>query len=86
MNLRNYLNVQRVFRTMATEWKCPAWLVKRTIRKIIDQNWNRAMSNPEGKALWIKYFPKGKPTPEQYILRLGHAHETGEEVPFLLSE
>lgn len=44
------------------------------------------MSDPEQKELWVRYFPNGKPTPDQYILLLGHAHERGEEIPFLLKE
>ncbi len=71
---------------MAAEWKCPVWIVKGTIRRIIDQSWKKAMSNPEEKALWDRYFPNGQPTPDQYILWLGRAHETGEEVPFLLND
>ena len=86
MDLYDYLNVRRVFRTIASEWKCPAWVVKMTIRRMINEGWEKAMSNPEEKALWDKCFPKGKPTPEQYILLLGHAHESGEEVPFLFIE
>lgn len=86
MNLRDYLNVRRVFRTMASEWNCPVWVVRLTIRKMINRCWEKAMSDPEEKALWDNYFPKGKPTAGQYILMLGHAHERGEEVPFLLKE
>ena len=48
--------------------------------------WAKAVSDPEAKALWERYFPKGRPTPEQYILRLGQAQETGEEMPWLLKE
>lgn len=44
------------------------------------------MSDPDEKALWDKYFPSGKPTPDRYILMLGHAHERGEEIPVLLKE
>lgn len=84
MNLHDYLNVRRVVRLMASEWHCPVWAVKLTIRIAINQSWKRALSNPEEKALWDKYFPEGKPTPERYILLLGHAHEKGEKVPFLL--
>ena len=86
MDLHDFLNVRRVFRTMAAEWKCPVWIVKKAIRRSINQTWERAMSNLEEKALLNKYFPDGKPTPEEYILRLGHAHETGEDVPFLLKD
>lgn len=84
MTLRDYLNVRRVFRTMAAEWGCPVWVVKKTIRCIIDRNWESALSDPETKALWDKYFPNGKPTPDEYVLWLGHAHEKGEEMPYLL--
>lgn len=84
MNLDNFLNVRRVFRTMAAEWKCPVWEVKRTIRRTINQSYKMAMLNPMEKALWDKYFPSGKPSPNQYILRLGLAYETGEDFPFLL--
>ena len=86
MNLHDYLNVRRVFRTMASAWNCPVWVVKLTIREMLEQSWETAMSNPEERAVWMKYFPKGKPSPEQYILMLGHAHEKGEEVPFLFKE
>ena len=86
MNLYDFLNVQRVFKMMAEEWKCPVWIVKTIIRRMINQSWESAISIPEEKALWDKYFPKGKPTPSQYILRLGHARETGEEMPFFFKE
>lgn len=86
MDLRDYLNVRSVFRTMAAQWGCPVWMVKRTLRRTIDQSWEKAMSDPEAKALWDKYFPAGKPTPAQYILRLGHAYEHEENVPYLLKD
>ena len=84
MDLHDYLNVRRVVRNMATEWHCPVWAVKLTIRIAINQSWKMALSDPEEKALWDKYFPKGKPSPVQYILRLGHAYEEGEKIPSLL--
>lgn len=86
MDLHDYWNVRRVFRTMASQWNRPVWVVKRTVRQTIDRSWEKAMSNPEEKALWDQYFPNGKPTPVQYILWLGRAHERGEEVPYLLKE
>ena len=86
MDLHDYLNVRRVFRMMASQWECPVWVVKATIRRLIDQNWERVMSDPEEKALWETYFPNGKPSPDQYILLLGHAQENGEVIPFLLKE
>ena len=86
MDLHDFLNVQRMFQMMAEQWDCPVWVVKRTLRRIIHENWEKAMFIPEEKALWEKYFPDGKPTPEQYVLRLGHAHEKGEYVPYLLKE
>ena len=86
MDLHDYLNVRRVLRLMAKKWGCPVWVVKRTVQQIIDRNWENALSDPEEKVLWSKYFPDGKPTTEQYVLRLGHAHERGEDVPFLLKD
>lgn len=86
MNIHDFLNVRRVFRRMAAEWGCPVWMVKQTIRQLIDQSWEKAMLDPEEKSLWDKYFPNGKPTPDQYILRLGRAHENGENVPYLLKD
>ena len=84
MDLRTYLNIRRVWRAMAAEWGCPVWIVKLAIRRMIRQSWDRAMADPEEKALWERYFPSGPPTPDQYILLLGSAHERGEDVPFLL--
>lgn len=86
MDRHDSRNVQRVFRTMAAEWRCPVWMVERIIQQTIDHSWEKAMLDPEAKALWEKYFPNGKPTPDQYILRLGHAHEEGEYMPYLLEE
>lgn len=86
MNLHDFINVRRVFRAMAVEWGCPVRTVKQIIQRSIDQSWEKAMSDPEALALWTKYLPSGKPTPEQYILRLGHAHESGEDVPFPFSK
>lgn len=85
MDLHDFLNVRRVFRTIAAEWGCPVWVVKLTIQRSISNAWEKSRSDPEAVALWEKYFPGGKqPTPTEYILRLGHAHEIGEEVPPLI--
>ena len=82
MDLHDYLNVRRVFRRLAAEWGCPVWVVKLTIRQTISNAWEQSRTDPEAVALWEKYFPGEKqPTPDQYILRLGHAHERGEVVP-----
>lgn len=86
MDLHDYLNVRRILRLMAKEWNCPVWLVKRTVQQIIDRNWENAQSVPEEKSLWNKYFPDGKPTTQQYILRLGQAHERGEHMPYLFKD
>ena len=77
-------NVNRVFRTMAREWGCPVWMVKLTLQRAIDVSWENAMQDPEAKALWDKYFPNGKPTPDQYILFQGRKFENGEDMPELL--
>ena len=84
MKIYDFLNVQRVLRTIARQWDCPVWQAKRRIRCAIDQSWEMADSNPDEKGVLDFYFPQGKPTPEQYILRLGQAHEHGEPVPHLL--
>lgn len=86
MDLHDFLNVQKAFQTMATEWGCSIWMVKKIVQESIDQSWEKAMLDAETKAQWNKYFPKGKPTAEDYMLRLGRAYETGEQIPFLLSE
>ena len=86
MDLHDYLNIRRVLRIMAKQWHCPVWMVKKIIQRNIDLSFEKAMSDPNSIALWNRYFPNGKPTPEQYILLLGHAHETGAEIPFLLEE
>jgi len=69
---------------MAAQWGCPVWSVHQIIRQAIDQSWEKAESDPQAMARWLKYFPSGKPTPKQYILRLGHARERGEDIPPLL--
>lgn len=84
MKIREFLNVRRVLRTIAAQWECPVNEAKGRIRLAIDRSWEMAQSDPEEKAVLDFYFPQGKPTPEQYILRLGRAHEQGEEVPGLL--
>ena len=86
LDLHDYLNVQRIFRLLAAQWGCPVWAARQRIRIVIDQSWEKAKSDPEAEALWKKYFPEGKPTPDQYVLWLGHAHERGEEMPYLLKE
>ena len=86
MDLYDYMNVQRVFQTMAIEWGCQVWMVKQTVQESIDQSWEKALFNSELMSLWNKYFPNGKPTSDEYMSRLGHAYETGEEMPFLLNE
>lgn len=84
MDLHDYLNVRRVLKLLGREWNCPVWLVKLTIQRTLDDTWAKAEADPELAALLDRYFPDGKPSPVGYILRLGHAHETGEEVPYLL--
>lgn len=84
MDLHDYLNVRRVLRTMAAQQGIPVFVVKMTIRRAIDEAWEKSRSDPEAVATWDRYFPQGKPTPEQYILRLGYAHENGEDVPYML--
>lgn len=86
MDLHDSRNVNRVLRGMAREAGCPVWFIKRMISESIEKSWNVAILDPEQKALWDKYFPNGKPTPEEYILHLGHAHEKGEDVPYLLKD
>ena len=86
MDFHDYCNVRRILRLLAAQWKLPVWVVKKILQNTIDESWNKAMSDPEAKKLWDQYFPKGKPTPEQYILGLGYAHEKGEEIPHLLKE
>lgn len=85
MDLHDYLNVRRTFRMLAAEWNCPVWAAKIVVRRAISNSWEKARTNPEAAALWEKYFPGGKqPTPTEYILLLGHAHERGEEIPQIL--
>ena len=82
MDRKDQRNVQRVLRRMAAEQRVPVWLLKRVIQQGIDQTWEQA--DPEHAALLARYFPEGKPDAEEYILRLGRAHETGEQIPYLL--
>ena len=84
MDAHERRNVNRVLRTMAREWRCPEWMVRRTIQNAIDQSWESSMQNPEAKAVWCKYFPDGKPTLEEYILFQGRKFENGEEMPTIL--
>ena len=86
MDLHDRQNIKRVLRNIAAQWCCPVWVVKLTIQQKIDMSWEKAISDPYAKALWDRYFPNGKPSTEEYILQLGHAHEQGESIPFLLSE
>ena len=86
MDKHDRRNVQRVLRTIAVDWRCPVWKVQSTIAASIDRTWNEIQSIPEEKKLWDMYFPGGKPTPEEYILLLGHAYERGEKMPDLLHE
>ena len=84
MDRQDSRNIQRVLRTMARSWGYPVWMVQKIIRETIDKNWESAQADSEAKLLWDKYFPNGKPTPEEYILWLGRAQENGEEMPYLL--
>lgn len=84
MDLHDALNLQRVYWTLAAQWGCPVWRVDQIIRQAIAQSWEKTESDPQAMALWLKYFPSGKPTPKQYILLLGHAHEQREDIPPLL--
>ena len=86
MDLHDYLNVCRVYRMLSARWGCSVGEVKERIGRILDRSWEMAQSKPEEKALWDRYFPDGKPTPDRYILLLGRAHEQGEEVPYLFRE
>ena len=84
MDLHDFLNVRRVLKLLAREWGMPVILVKARIQRSLDETWDNAQGEPDAAARLAKYFPEGKPTPEGYILRLGHAYEKGEDVPYLL--
>lgn len=86
MDLHDYSNVKRVLRTMSREWRVPVWKVEQIIQESIDKTWEKALSDPERKNLLDTYFPAGKPTPHQYILRLGQAHEGNEHIPPLMED
>ena len=78
-------NIQRILKGIAAAQGVPVWVIRFTIRKAIAGAWERSRSDPEAAALWEQYFPGGRqPTVDEYILRLGRAHERGEEVPYLL--
>lgn len=83
MDLQDSQNVHRVFRTISAQWGCPIWMVKEIIQFSIDESYEKAKSNLKAQVLWDTYFPNGKPTPDQYVLRLGQAHEKGEDIPLL---
>ena len=84
MNPQERKKVNGVLRVMSKQWGIPVWKTEQIIQEKIDKTWKIAMLEPDRKVLLDKYFPDGKPTPQEYILRLGHAHETEEDVPFLL--
>ncbi len=84
MDTHDRANVNRVLRHLSQEWGQPVWKVKHIIQQSIDQSWAEAMLDANKKALWEKYFPDEKPSSEQYILLLGHAHEHNEDIPYLL--
>ena len=86
MDAHDRLNVNRVLRRMSKEWRVPVWKVEQIIQENIEKTWAYALSDPEHQKLLDRYFPEGKPTPEQYILLLGHAHERKEHIPFLMKE
>lgn len=86
MNAHDRTNVNRVLQHLSREWMQPVWKVIHLIQQSIDRSWEEAMLDADKKALWDRYFPNGKPTPEEYILLLGHAHEENVDIPYLLKE
>ena len=84
MDHQDARRVRRVLRTIAAQWGYPVWKVESTIAQSIDQAWEDSQNDPTMKARWDYYFPNGKPTPQEFILRLGRAQETGENIPYLL--
>lgn len=83
MDICESRNVHRVFQALSAQWGCPIWLVKRFIKFNIDESYENAKFDPEAQVRWDTYFPNGKPTPDQYVLRLGKAYENGEDIPLL---
>lgn len=86
MDAHDHDNVQVILWLMAQQYGCTVRDFTVTFQQMIDRNWENARSDPEEKAHWDKYFPDGKPTTEQYILCLGHAHERNEELPYFFKE
>lgn len=86
MDLHDYRNVRRVLSTVAKDWGCSVRTAKYVLGCCIEKNWEKSRSDLERKALWDQYFPDGKPTPEQYILWMGYAHERGETIPYLFTD
>ena len=86
MDLHDYSNIKRVLRNLSREWRVPTWKVEQIVQEVIDKTWEKAIDDPEHKILLDTYFPTGKPTPQQYILRLGQAHERNEYIPLFLED
>ena len=78
--------IQNMYQIITEKTGQPEWLVGIILCYGIERSWEIAEQDLELKILWEKYFPKGKPTPEEYLLWLAQAQESGEDIPFLLRE
>ncbi len=86
MDLHDYSNVKRVLRNLSKKWRVPIWKAEQIVQDVIDKTWEKSIYDPKQKTLLDTYFPAGKPTPQQYILRLGQAHERNEYIPLFLED
>ena len=88
MDRHTKANVMRMLRLLGREWRMPPELAHRRIKEIIDQSWELAQQ--PGKEtnweLWQRYFPGGKPTPEEYFIWYAAETEKGHKPPYLFND
>ena len=86
MDKHTKANVMRVLRRLGREWGMYPEQVYRHIQQLIDESWTNSMAqgNEKKHELWLRYFPNGKPTVEEYFIWYAGEQEAGRQPPYLL--
>lgn len=87
MDRHTRANVMRVLRLLARTWQMPTELAYRRIQQAIDESWELAQEPGKEtiRELWQRYFPGGKPTPEEYFIWYAAEQEAGRKPPYLFN-
>lgn len=70
MTLNEWIRVQNMISWLAKREGCSPAEIRSEIQKSIDAAWDNSRDDTEVKARWAQLFPAGKPTLEQFVVRI----------------